>query len=167
MALAPFVTDLPIILVSVFALTRLGHFQAILGVVSLVGGIFLIYLAYLSFKTNKVNVVSKETAPQSLVRGTLVNFLSPNPYLFWLTVGAPNMVAAWTQGPWLAAGFLAGFYACLIGGKMSLAIIAAHSRRLLIGKAYGYVMRFLGGLLVIFAFLLFRDGIRFLTSLRP
>ncbi|HRY44622.1 MAG TPA: hypothetical protein P5164_11830, partial [Thermoanaerobaculia bacterium] len=30
-------------------------------------------------------------APQSLRKGVIVNLLSPNPYLFWMTVGAPAM----------------------------------------------------------------------------
>ncbi|MBI5248038.1 MAG: LysE family transporter [Desulfomonile tiedjei] len=166
-ALAPCITDLPIILVSVFALTRLGNFQTILGFISILGGIFLVYLAYLSFKTTKLDVNIKLTDPQSLGKGTLVNFLNPGPYLFWLTIGAPNVVEAWSHSPLVAAGFLGGFYICLIGGKMSLAVIAANSRQLLAGRMYAYVMRILGGLLLILAFIMLREGVLFLNLLGP
>jgi len=162
-ALAPGLTDLPIILVSVFALTRLSKFQEILGLISIIGGLFLVYLAYLSFVADQIDAEAKTTDPRSLGKGTLVNLFNPSPYLFWLTVGAPTVVAAWAQSPLTAAWFLGGFYACLIGGKMSLALMAARSRRLLTGRAYRYVMRILGGLLLILALLLFRDGIRFLS----
>jgi len=162
-ALAPFVTDLPIILVSVFALAQLRNSQTILGLISIFGGLVLIYLAYVSFKTNRVDVDVNEAQPRSLGKGALVNVFNPQPYLFWLTIGAPSVVEAWTYSPLTAAGFLAGFYASLVGGKMSLAFVAARSRRLLAGTAYRYIMRILGGVLLILAFLLLRDGMTFLN----
>lgn len=159
-ALAPLITDLPIILVSVFAMSKLKDFQAILGLISILGGMFVVYLAYLSFKTSKVGMDIKVTEARSLGKGTIANLLNPGPYLFWITIGAPNVVSAWTQSPIVAAGFLAGFYASLVGAKMFLAVVAANSKRFLTGKGYAYVMRVLGGLLLILAFVLFRDGIR-------
>jgi len=161
-ALAPGITDLPIILVSVFALTRLSNFHGVLGVISIIGGLFLVYLAYLSFVAEKIDTDPGKAEPRSLGKGTLVNLFNPSPYVFWLTVGAPTVVAAWTQSPARAAWFLAGFYACLIGAKMSLAVVAARSRRLLAGRVYGYVMRILGVLLLVLALMLFRDGMAFL-----
>lgn len=159
-ALAPLITDLPIVLVSVFALTRLRDFHAILGLISIIGGLFLIFLAYLSFKTSKIGMDIEAGEPRSLGKGILANLLNPAPYLFWITIGAPNVVAAWTQSPFAAAGFLTGFYVCLIGGKMFLAAVAANSRRFLTGKGYAYVMRILGALLLVLAILFVRDGIR-------
>ncbi len=159
-SLAPLLTDLPIILLSVFALTRIRHFHAILGSISIVGGIFLVYLAYLSFKTSNLGMDIKATEARSLGKGTIANFLNPSPYLFWITIGAPSVVAAWTESSLVAAGFLVGFYTCLVGTKMFLAVVAAHSRRFLSGPAYGYVMRILGVLLLILAVVLLRDGIR-------
>jgi threonine/homoserine/homoserine lactone efflux protein len=159
-ALAPFITDLPIILVSVFVMTRLRDFHSVLGLISIVGGIFLVYLAYLSFKTSEIGMDIKGTQPRSLGKGIAANLLNPSPYMFWITIGAPNVVEAWTQSPLVAAGFLAGFYTCLVGTKMFLAVLAAKSRRFLSGPAYAYVMRVLGVLLLILAFLFLRDGIR-------
>jgi threonine/homoserine/homoserine lactone efflux protein len=165
-ALAPFITDTPIILLSVFALTRLRDFHAILGLISIVGSLFLVYLAVSSFKTTTIDLDAKAEEPRSWGKGALVNFLSPTPYLFWISVGAPNVVEAWGQSPLVAAGFLTGFYVCLVGGKMSLAIVAAKSRQFLTGKAYGWVMRILGGLLLVLAFVLFREGLSFFGLLQ-
>jgi threonine/homoserine/homoserine lactone efflux protein len=161
-AMAPFITDLPIIVVSVFGLTRLSGSRAIMGVISIVGGLVLIYLAYSSFRTDKIDVDVDATDARSLSKGTLVNFLSPHPYLFWLTIGAPNVVEAWSHSALTAAGFLGGFYACLIGSKISLAFVAARSRRLLSGKCYRLVMRILGVALLVLAFLLIREGVGYL-----
>jgi threonine/homoserine/homoserine lactone efflux protein len=166
-AMAPFITDLPIILVSVFALTQLRDSQAVLGLISMVGALVLSYLAYVSFKTNSVDVDADTTEARSLEKGALVNFFSPHPYVFWLTIGGPRVVEAWTQSPLTAAGFIVGFYTCLIGSKMSLAFVASRSRPLLAGMAYRYVMRILGGALLVLAFLLVRDGLVFFHVLSP
>ena len=166
-AMAPFVTDLPIILVSLFALTRLSNSREFLGLISILGALVLIYLAYACFRTKKIDTEVDANQARSLSKGTLVNFLSPHPYLFWLTIGAPRVVEAWGHSPLTAAGFIVGFYTCLIGAKMSLAFAAARSRRLLTGVFYRSVMRFLGGALLILAFLLFRDGMVFLDLLHP
>lgn len=166
-AMTPLITDLPIILISVYVLSLLQGSQTILGLISIVGALVLGYLAYSSFRAEKVAVDVSPAQPRSIGKGTLVNFLNPQPYLFWITIGAPNVVEAWTVGPLPAAGFLAGFYLCLIGGKMSLAYAAARSRRLLKGAVYRIVMCVLGAALLVLAALLLRDGLTFLGLLHP
>ena len=162
-ALVPLITDAPIIVLSLFVLSRLSNFQTILGSISIFGGFFLVYLAYSSFRTTTFNADIQQSEARSLGKGTLTNFFNPSPYLFWVSVGGPYTVDAWTQGSLAAAGFLLCFYLCLVGSKMFLALLAARSRQILTGGAYGHVMRILGALLLIFAFLLFRDGLRFLN----
>lgn len=166
-AMAPFITDVPIILVSVFALAQLRDSQTALGLISMIGAAVLLSLAYESFKADKVEVADTPTDARSLGKGALVNFFSPHPYLFWLTIGAPRVVEAWTLSPLTAVAFIAGFYVCLIGSKMSMALVAARSRRMLAGTAYRYVMRFLGVALVALAVWLFRDALVFFHVLRP
>lgn len=165
-ALAPLVTDLPIVILSTFVLSRLGNFRPLLGSISLIGGIFLFYLAYGSFRTRQLDGGVQDSKPQSLSKGIVVNALSPHPYLFWISVGAPIVVNVWTESPMAAISFVLVFYACLVGSKVVLAILAGKSRPLLLGRAYGHIMRVLGFLLVIFAFLLFRDGFKLLGLLR-
>jgi threonine/homoserine/homoserine lactone efflux protein len=162
--LAPFITDAPIIALSVYAMSKLRDLHTPLGVISLVGALFLGYLAYSSFRAKELDMSTRPVEPRSLGKGTLVNFLSPNPYLFWLTVGGPQVVEAWTQNVWSAVGFLLAFYACLVGGKFSLAVIAAKSRAVLTGSAYKWVMRVFGALLLIFSLTLVRDGVYLLVG---
>lgn len=157
-AFAPLITDLPIILLSIFALTRLAHSQALLGLVSIAGGLYVVFLAYESFRTGSLDETVGTAAPKSISKGATVNVLNPHPYLFWLTVGGPYIVQAWAATPLAAAAFLSGFYTCIVGSKVLLAVLAGKSRRLLSGKVYQYVMRGLGVLLLVFAFLLLEDG---------
>lgn len=161
-ALAPAVTDLPIILLSVFALSRLSGFHGVLGLVSAAGGCFVLYLGFGSLRCTGQSIHLPETGPPSLAKGILTNALSPHPYLFWIGVGAPAMAKASETGLLAPTLFLAGFYVCLIGSKIALALLVGRSRDFLRGKAYVYVQRCLGAALVVLALFLFRDGARLL-----
>jgi threonine/homoserine/homoserine lactone efflux protein len=50
-SIAPLITDIPIILVSLLVLNRLANFKIILGCISIFGGLFILYLGYECLKT--------------------------------------------------------------------------------------------------------------------
>jgi len=167
-AMAPFITDVPIVLLSVFVMAQLRDSKTAFGLISMIGAAVLFYLAYESFKVDKIETEMVGAADsRSVLKGTLVNFLSPNPYLFWLTIGGPKVVEAWMDSALAVVEFLVGFYVCLVGSKVILAIVAARSKRLLAGKVYRYVMRTLGVALIILAFVLLKEGLVFLSVLKP
>jgi threonine/homoserine/homoserine lactone efflux protein len=159
-AVAPLLTDFPIMLVSLFVLTRFVNYRPIFGGISIIGGLFVLKLAYESLRTKDFGVASPETAPRSLSKGALVNALNPNPYIFWLTVGAPAIIKGWAAGPFVAVMFVAAFLGCLVGAKVSMAVLTIKSRHLLNDRAYRYLMRVLGAFLVLFGFLLLKDGLK-------
>ena len=161
-AFAPLLTDFPILLVSTFLLIRLSNYRAILGIVSILGAVFLVYLAYTSFRTRGVEVNMDEEVPHSFVKGAVVNALSPNPHVFWITIGAPIIVKGFAESYIDPLLFVGGFLGCLVGSKCLLAVIAGKSRHFLTGRAYLYIMRALGIVLLAFAFVLFKDGLRLL-----
>jgi len=161
-AIAPIITDLPIIIVSLFLISKLSNFHEILGIISLIGGCFILYMGYKSISTTGIDLNAKKIKPKSLTKGVLTNALSPHPYLFWLSVGAPVMTKAMNQNSVFPLAFIAGFYAFLVGSKVVLALLAGKSKNYLSGNAYRYVMRLLGLLLCIFAIILLRDGLNLL-----
>ncbi len=161
-ALAPTLTDLPIIIVTLFILAKLSNFHNILGIISLVGGLVILFMGYESIRTKGVELNLKETKPKSLTKGILVNALSPHPYLFWLTVGAPTVTKAMSQSIIAALAFICSFLALLVGSKIVLAILVGKSKSFLAGNVYIYIMRFLGLALCVFAFVLFHDGLKLL-----
>jgi len=165
-ALVPLFTDAPVLLVCILVLRRLSDFGPVLGTVSLAGALFVLWLAWESFSVRGMEMADSDTDPKSLRRGALVNFLNPNVYVFWLTVGGPLILKAWGQTPLAAVGFLVCLLGCLVGCKMTLAVIVGRSRHLLAGRGYLIVMRSLGILLVLFALLMFRDGLRLLGLLQ-
>ena len=161
-ALAPLVTDIPIILLAVYILSKISHLEMILGFISLFGGLFIMYLGYESLRTTGVNLELAAANPKSFRKGVITNALSPHPYLFWMTVGTPMIMKAWTDSIPSAAAFIGSFYLFLVGTKVVIAIIVGKSGSFLKGKIYIYCMRTLGLLLILFSILLFQDGLRLL-----
>jgi len=158
-SMAPLITDLPIILVSVLILRSLSDSRFILGCISMAGGLFVTYLAYECFRTVRLELADLDGGPQSLGKGVAVNALNPHPYLFWLTVGGPSVIRAWADSPLGAVAFVAVFSGSIVGSKVMVAAMAGQSRHVLSGKGYGIVMRVLGLMLLFFAVLLFKDGV--------
>ena len=161
-ALAPMITDIPIIGLALLVLPRLPHFEVILGVVSIIGALFIGYLALDSFKTRGIDLDSVEVKPQSLRKGVITNLLNPHPYVFWLGVGVPLIYRAVQSSLLNALVFIGAFFVFIVGSKVVLALIANKSRAFLSGPIYIYLVRALGLLLAFFAVILIRDGLKFL-----
>jgi threonine/homoserine/homoserine lactone efflux protein len=156
-AMAPLITDAPIVLGSVLVLSRIAS-DALLGVIAVFGGLFVAYLALDSIRTTRLDTDVGAGEPRSWRQGALVNALSPHPYLFWMTVGAPILVGAAATGLAGPVAFLVGFYACLIGSKVTVAAAVGASRGALTGRAYPWIMRVLGAVLLVLAVVLLREG---------
>jgi threonine/homoserine/homoserine lactone efflux protein len=162
-ALAPVLTDLPIIILTLLVLAKLSDMHSILGAMTLLGGCFVLYMGYEGISTKGVDVSFPAKGASSLLKGALTNALSPHPYLFWFSVGAPTMTRAISLNVAACVAFIASFYICLVGSKVLLAIMVGKSRSFLGGKKYLYTMRFLGLVLCLLAIVLFHDGLKLLT----
>lgn len=165
-ALAPIITDLPIIIVTLFILSKLSNFHNLLGIISIMGGIFILYMGYKSLLTKGIEINFEEIKPKSLSKGVLANILSPHPYLFWFSVGAPTVTKAMAQNIGSPLAFIISFYLFLVGSKIVLAILVGKSKSLLTGKAYIFTMRFLGMVLAVLAIFLFRDGLKLIGIIK-
>jgi threonine/homoserine/homoserine lactone efflux protein len=165
-ALAPIITDLPIITLTLFVLSRLSNFHTILGIISLAGGFVLLSMGYESIRTRGIKLRIREAEPRSLTKGVLVNALNPHPYVFWFSVGAPIMTKAMSLNISALFVFIGSFYASLVGSKILLALVVGKSRSFLSGTVYLYTMRFLGFLLGVLAVALFYDGLKLLGIMK-
>jgi threonine/homoserine/homoserine lactone efflux protein len=161
-AIAPIITDLPIIIVTVLILSKLSGFHDVLGMISMAGCLLILSLGYQGIRTKGVEINLEGIKPKSFTKGVLANALSPHPYLFWFSVGAPTMTKAMGQGISPPVAFIISFYVFLVGSKILLAILVGKSKSLLSGNGYIYTMRFLGLLLCLLAFVLFHDGLELL-----
>jgi threonine/homoserine/homoserine lactone efflux protein len=161
-ALAPIITDLPIIIFTLLILAKLTNFHNILGIISLIGGFFILFMGCESIRTKGIELNLQETKPKSLTKGILANALNPHPYLFWFSVGAPIMTKAMRQDIIAPLAFISCFYVFLVGSKILTALLVGRSKSFLRGNVYIYTMRFLGLVLCILAVALFRDGLKLL-----
>ncbi len=76
--------------------------------------------------------------PGCWFKGILTNLLSPHPWLFWLTVGAAILAQAIAKSWTVAAAFLTGFYALLVGSKVVIALLAGRSPSYSPGELTGW-----------------------------
>ncbi|MBU4486407.1 MAG: LysE family transporter [Candidatus Delongbacteria bacterium] len=158
-ALAPIITDLPIILLTLFILSKLSAFNYVLGIISFSGGFFLIYMGYENIRIKNITVDFRQSKPKSLLKGVIANILSPHPYLFWLTIGSPILIRAMKVSNISSIFFISSFYIFITGSKIVIAILVGKSKSFLNDKAYLYTMKMLGIALFILAVILFYDGL--------
>lgn len=161
-AIAPVVTDVPIIAVTMYILSKLSNSDTILAILSLAGAVFIGYIAYESIMTRDVNLGIHQVKPQSIRKGVITNFLSPHPYLFWMTIGAPTVLKAFQVNIASAVSFIAGFYVLLVGSKVLIALLVDRSKNFLKSRTYIYIIRATGIILLCFAVLFLKDGLRML-----
>jgi threonine/homoserine/homoserine lactone efflux protein len=158
-AFAPLLSDLPIVLLCLFALMKVSGLGAALSWIAIIGGLFVGYLGYESLSASRLELGSDRTAPRSIAKAVAVNMLNPHVYVFWATVGAPMLLKGMKRADGSAVAFVAGFYACLVGSKVLIAILAGRSRKALMGRGYQFVMRVLGVLLFALAVWMIAGGI--------
>jgi threonine/homoserine/homoserine lactone efflux protein len=154
------ISDLPIILLSLFVLNQLP--ENFLNVISLAGGVFALYLAWRLWgnwrKGDELEDTRSEISTGSLRRGVIANFLTPGPYLFWALVSGPILLTALRQSIAFGAAFILGFYGVFILSLLGIALIFSQARRL--GPRVVHILLLVSIIiLVIFAGLLIRQGI--------
>lgn len=129
---APFLSDGPIILLSVFVLSQLP--ESLQRVMYIAGGLFVLYLAYGAFKSwrsyDQAFAHPELSGNQTLFKAALTNALSPGAYLFWMFVTGPLLVQGWRETPINGLGLLVGFYATFIFSLTAMVIIFGAASRL-------------------------------------
>ncbi len=130
-ALAPLVSDGPIILLCVLVLSQVPDWLQ--RVLYIAGGLFILYLAYGAFRSWRdfdVNAAQPESTVDGLPKAVLMSILSPSPYLFWTLVTGPILVAGWREMPMNGVGFLAGFYIAMLSTLAAIILIFSTAARL-------------------------------------
>jgi threonine/homoserine/homoserine lactone efflux protein len=126
-AVAPLITDIPIVFLTIFILSKMASSDIVLGIISILGGVFIAYLGFDSIKSKGIEIDIQNLKLKSIRKGIIVNILSPHPYIFWLMVGAPITIKAYQASPVAAFAFIIAFYVLLIGSKISIALVVEFS----------------------------------------
>jgi threonine/homoserine/homoserine lactone efflux protein len=130
-ALAPLVTDGPIIALVLLVLTQTP--QYFLDIIRIVGGIFILYLArglFLNLRNSEpVTTPPDNAARQSFVNAVVMNALNPNPFIFWGVVAGPILLSGWRESPGLGISFMLGFYGTFVCSLAALILVFATAGR--------------------------------------
>jgi threonine/homoserine/homoserine lactone efflux protein len=164
-AVAPLITDIPIVLLTIVLLSKMSSFDMVLGIISILGGIFIAYLGYDSINSKGIEIDVQNLKLKSIRKGILVNLLSPHPYIFWLMVGAPIIIKAYHASPASAFAFIIAFYVLLVGSKIGIALVVDKSKAFLKNRVFIWTLRILGLVLLVFAILLIKEGLGYLGIL--
>jgi threonine/homoserine/homoserine lactone efflux protein len=130
-ALAPLVSDAPVVVLMVVVLTRLP--DGARSLLHTASGLFILYLAVGALRTWRqfdYGAVAV-TAPgkQSLLKAATINLVSPGPYVFWGLIAGPLLMRAWSQDPARGLAFLAGFYVAMIATLGCLVLLFGTARQ--------------------------------------
>lgn len=161
-AVAPLITDFPIILFVFFVLSKLSSSSLIIGIIILFGAGYLAYLGIMNIKTKEAGLELVPFKRGGIRQGVITNFLSPHPYLFWLTIGGPMIVKGGGIAPALL--FVLGFFSLLVGTKIGIPLLVDKSRNFVESRWYVIVIRILGIALIIFALIFLKDGVKMVTG---
>ena len=156
-ALAPLVSDVPIIAFVLLGLGHIAHQRMLAGALSVMGGFLVISMGVGDLRSRGTEVAEARPEAHPLRRGIMVNVLSPYPYLFWLGVGGPMIFKGWGQSPAAALAFLGSFYLLLVGSKALLACVVGRLT-VLRSRAYQAILRTLALLLCLFGLCLVYEG---------
>ena len=132
-ALAPLVSDGPIILLCVLVLSQVPIWMQ--RGLYIAGGLFIVYLAYGAYRSWKnfnatAQIIHTGDVQQSVLKAAMMNALNPNPYIFWTLVTGPILLSGWRQSPIIGIGFLGAFYLTLIAGLAAIILIFGFTQKL-------------------------------------
>ena len=131
-ALAPVLSDIPIILLVLFVLRVLA--PAVTLALRAAGGVFLLYLAWRAYRTWRSYRPSVESdagvARRSVLSAAAINLLNPNPWLGWSLVMGPLLLKGWRESPAHGVALLVAFYGTMVVASAGIIVLFAGARNL-------------------------------------
>ncbi len=152
-ASAPIFTDGPLIIISLITANWLASNQAFLGIISILGAIFLVKMGFECFIIEPPTVdIQNYDYKSSFKKGILTNLLNPNVYMFWFLIGGPIMASTAIKEPLAPIGYAISFLLSIIIVKIIIAYIFDKTRGKLSVSFYKRSLLICGIAMIIFAF---------------
>tara|TARA_Y100000031_G_scaffold103122_1_gene113064 strand:- start:170 stop:802 length:633 start_codon:yes stop_codon:yes gene_type:complete len=133
-ALAPLVSDIFIIGLSLTLLAGLPEGSLLFDGLHILGGLFILHLAWGMWKGSTQPKEQKQAA-RPFLQAVFVNLLNPYPYMFWITIGSRYIAA---EGALQKDGafFLSSFYLSFLAVKVVMMGLVLGGGRLLGSKGH-------------------------------
>ena len=166
-ASAPFFTDGPLILFSIFMAGYIANQPLLFGGIAVLGSIFLTRMGMECFNPVIPDIDATDVdLTQSLKKGILTNLLNPNAYIFWLLIGGPLMATAADSQPIAPFAYAISFLVSIVLVKISIAyffskaqVNLSSDRYLLTLKICGFAMFIFAGSFLFKAYDLWQNGL--------
>lgn len=161
-SLAPWLTDGPIILATLIVSISLQKIDWFIGFISILGALYLLYLAFkIGSNSHTVGRADKEKEITSMFTAVKINFLNPNPYIFWLTIGGSYI----SKGTKVEAVIFVGCALLTLSlTKFTVAFLLRVLGSRFDPKVYSYLLRSLAIPLLFFSGQLLLNGIKVFLS---
>ena len=152
-ASAPIFTDGPLIIISLITADWLASNQTFLGIISILGAIFLVKMGFECFTVEPPTVdIQNYDYKSSFKKGIITNLLNPNVYMFWFLIGGPIMASTAIKEPLAPIGYAISFLLSIIIVKIIIAYIFDKTRGKLSVSFYKRSLSICGIAMIIFAF---------------
>lgn len=148
-AVAPLITDLVIILLSLTVITQVP--TSVLPWFTLVGAGVVGWFAVETFRGASTGLQHVSSERPAWIAGALMNITNPAPWLFWITVGAPLVREAAQMSLAPAAAFFIAFYVAIVGVKAVLVFGLGAARHRISARTYRIIVLVAGLLLMVAA----------------
>ena len=166
-ASAPFFTDGPLILFSIFMAGYIADQPLLFCGIAVLGAIFLTRMGMECFNPEIPDIDATDIAlTQSLKKGILTNLLNPNAYIFWLLIGGPLMATAADSEPIAPFAYAISFLVSIVLVKITIAyffskaqVNLSSDRYLLTLKICGFAMFIFAGSFLYKAYDLWQNGL--------
>ena len=162
-AVSPLITDLPIILSTMFILSHLTNYGFFIGIIAFFGASYLIYSGVESLKIKPNNVELNIEKKDALKKGIIVNFGNPHPYIFWISIGGPIIFKSLNTHVSVTILFILGFYSFLVGSKVAITLIVEKSKSFINSKYYFSIIQILGIAQIVFGLAFIKMGLELLN----
>ena len=149
-ASAPFFTDGPLIILSIFVASWIATQPIVLCVISIIGSFFLTKMGLECF-TSAIPEIDTDSPylSKSLKRGILTNLLNPSVYIFWFLVGGPIMATAADDEPLAPVVYALSFLISIVLVKTTIAYLFSQAN--ISDDNYHLAMKICGITLFLFA----------------
>ena len=151
-ASAPFFTDGPLILFSIFMAGYIADQPLLFCGIAVLGAIFLTRMGMECFNPEIPDIdATGIDLTQSLKKGILTNLLNPNAYIFWLLIGGPLMATAADSEPIAPFAYAISFLVSIVLVKITIAYFFSKAQVNLSSDRYLLTLKICGFAMFIFA----------------
>jgi len=151
-ASAPFFTDGPLILFSIFMAGWIANQPLVFCGIAILGAIFLTRMGMECFNPEIPDIDSTDVdLNQSFKKGILTNLLNPNAYIFWLLIGGPLMATVADSEPIAPFAYAISFLISIVLVKITIAYFFSKAQVNLSSDRYLLTLKICGLAMFIFA----------------